>query len=273
VIESEPASLDPEHSEISPWSAPAVDPEFATPEKPAALPRLWGPWETIGWTLLGVGVMFGAQLAGLIIFFVFRIVTTTSPKFDDLVTNGNVIALATLISTSATVGLIALLVRIRRFPIRDYLALYWPSPRVVLASLGGLAVLLVATDLTSYLVGRPLVPTFMVDIYRFSWLPALLLAVVVLAPIGEETIFRGFLYTGIAASRAGPVVAIIVSSLAFALLHVQYDWYGIVAVAATGLFLGVVRYWSRSLLLTMLLHAVGNLVATLEVIVQESWLK
>jgi uncharacterized protein len=68
-------------------------------------------------------------------------------------------------------------------------------------------------------------------------------------------------------------VAIIVSSAAFALLHVQYDWYGVVAVAATGLYLGVVRFWSRSLLLTMLLHGIGNAVATLEVIVQEHWLR
>ena len=273
MSESETDPPDLESPEIVSLSEPTADLEFSTAQKPVMPPRPWGPWETIGWTLLCIVLMFGAQLAVLIMFVIFRIVTTASPRFDDLVTNGNMIALATLLSTSVLVGLIALLIRIRRYPLRDYLALYWPPARSVLVSMAGLAVLLIATDLSSYLLGRPLVPTFMVDIYRFSWLPALLLAVVVLAPIGEETLFRGFLYTGIAASRAGPVVAIIVSSLAFALLHVQYDWYGIVAVAATGLFLGVVRYRSGSLLLTMLLHAVGNLVATLEVVVQESWLK
>ena len=56
-------------------------------------------------------------------------------------------------------------------------------------------------------------------------------------------------------------------------LHVQYDWLGIVAVLATGLYLGVVRYRSQSLLLTMLLHAVGNAFATLEVFVLDHWLK
>jgi membrane protease YdiL (CAAX protease family) len=45
------------------------------------------------------------------------------------------------------------------------------------------------------------------------------------------------------------------------------------AVAATGLFLGVVRYRAGSLLLTMLLHGVANLVATIEMMVQEYWLK
>ena len=100
-----------------------------------------------------------------------------------------------------------------------------------------------------------------------------LLALVVLAPLGEETLFRGFLFKGIAASRAGPVVAIFVSSVAWALLHVQYDWYGVVSIAVIGLFLGVVRYRTGSLLVTMLLHALANMVATLEMVVQEHWLQ
>jgi uncharacterized protein len=265
--------LDLEFIENVSLPGPAGNLESSLPENPVLPPRPWGPWATIGWTLLCIMVMFAAQIVGLIIFVVFRFATTTTPKFDDLTTSGNVIALATLLSTSAAVGLIALLIRIRRYPIRDYLVLYWPTPRSVMISLAGLAVLLGATDLSSYLLGRPLVPTVMVDIYRGSWLPALLFALVVLAPIGEETLFRGFLYMGIAASRAGPIVAILVSSVAFALLHVQYDWHGIVAVLATGLYLGVVRSRSQSLLLTMLLHAVGNAFATLEIVVLEHWLK
>jgi uncharacterized protein len=137
----------------------------------------------------------------------------------------------------------------------------------------GLAIVLVATDLTSYLTGRPIVPTVMVDMYRTSWVPGMVFAMVVLAPLGEETLFRGFLYAGIAASRAGPVVAIIVSTVIFGSLHMQYDWYGVVAVAAIGLYLGVVRYRTRSLLLTMFLHAVANGFATAEMIVLDAWFK
>ena len=254
-----------------PLAGPALDLEFSTSEKPVLLPSPCRPWATIGWTLLCIVVMFAAQIFGLIFFVVFRFATMASPKFDDLATNGNVIAFATLLSTVATVGLIALLIRLRRCSIRDYLALYWPSAWSVLISLAGLAVVLGATDLSSYLLGRPLVPTVMVDIYRSSWLPALLLALVILAPVSEETLFRGFLYPGIAGSRAGPVVAIVASSVAFAVLHVQYDWLGIVAVLATGLYLGVVRYRSQSLLLTMLLHAIRNAFATLEVFVLDHW--
>jgi membrane protease YdiL (CAAX protease family) len=137
----------------------------------------------------------------------------------------------------------------------------------------GLAAVLVATDLTSYSLGRPLVPDVMRDVYRTSWLPTLLFTLVVLAPLGEETLFRGFFYQGIATSRAGPVVAIIMSTVVFALMHGQYDWYGVIGIAAIGLYLGVVRYRTGSLFLTMVLHSVGNLVASLELIIQENWLK
>jgi membrane protease YdiL (CAAX protease family) len=269
-FQTNPADAQP--LEIEPAPGPTEDPEFAVTLEPVMLPRPWAPWATIGWTLLCIVVIVVAQIAALFIFVAFRFATSPSPKFDDLATNGNFLALATLLSTPAVVGLIALLIRVRRNPIRDYLALYWPPARSVLIAFAGLAAVLGATDLTSYLLGRPLVPTVMVDVYRTAWLPASLLALVVLAPVGEETLFRGFLYVGIAASRAGPNVAIVVSSVAFALLHVQYDWYGVIGVAAIGLYLGVVRYRTGSLLLTMLLHAVANLFATLELVVQEHWL-
>jgi membrane protease YdiL (CAAX protease family) len=259
--------------EIEPPPCPAEGSEFAVTPEPVKFPLPWGPWATIGWTVLCIAVIVVAQIAALFIFVAFRFATSPSPKFDDLATNGNFLALATLLSTPAVLGLVALLIRVRRNRIRDYLALYWPLARSVLIAFVGLAAVLGATDLTSYLVGRPLVPTVMVDVYQTAWLPAFLLALVVLAPVGEETLFRGFLYKGIAASSGGPTVAIIVSSVAFALLHVQYDWYGVVGVAAIGLYLGVVRYRSGSLLLTMLLHAVANLFATLELVVQEHWLK
>jgi len=265
--------IDPELPEVELPSGTYVDVAASMPSSAASSPRLWGPWATIGWTLLCIVVMFVAQFAAFIIFIVFRTATNPSTRFDDLISNGNLWTLATLLSTPAAVGFVALLVRWRRYPIRDYLALNWAPARSVAIAFAGLAGLLIGTDLTLYLLGRPIVSQIMVDVYRSAWLPGLLLAIVVLAPIGEETLFRGFLYKGIAASRAGPLVAIVVSSIVFALLHTQYDSYGVIAVAAIGLYLAVVRYKAESLLLTMLLHAVASTYATLEIVAQEHWLK
>ena len=40
-----------------------------------------------------------------------------------------------------------------------------------------------------------------------------------------------------------------------------------------GLFLGAIRHTSGSLYLTMLLHAIANGVATLEIVIKEHWLR
>lgn len=244
----------------------------------AARPRPWGPWATVGWTVLCLVVLAISQIAVLIIFAAVRVAQGPAIKEGDvgalgeaLATNGNLLAMATLASTVAVIGLVAPLVWIRRYPIREYLALSFPGTRQLLFAIGGLAAVLAASDLTSYSLGRPLVPEVMVEVYRNAWLPLLLFALVILAPLSEETLFRGFLYKGIEASRAGPIVAIVVSTILFSVIHIQYDWYGILTVAAMGLYLGVVRYRFASVPLTMLLHAIANAVATAEVYFQLQW--
>ena len=99
-------------------------------------------------------------------------------------------------------------------------------------------IVLFVSDLTTYLLGHAIVPPFMVAFYQSCPLPLLILAVVVAAPVREEVLFRGFLFKGIAASRWGPIAAILISSTIWALIHVQYDPFGIAAVR-----IGVFALW------------------------------
>ena len=62
--DSETDRIEADAPEISPWSAPIADSEIATTEALESLPCLWGPWATIGWTLLCIVVLFGAQIIG-----------------------------------------------------------------------------------------------------------------------------------------------------------------------------------------------------------------
>lgn len=230
-------------------------------------PRPWGPWATIGWTVLCLVVMVLIQN---VVAFVFLVVLFAregpGTRLTDMATNGNLIATATIVSTPAVLGLVSLLVGIRRYPVRDYLALRWARPRTVVLSVAGLLAFLFASDFTSYLIGRPVVSQFMVSAYRTSWLPLLALAVVVAAPLAEETIMRGFLFKGIAESPWGTTAAIVLSSLVWALIHVQYDAYSIGTIFVMGLYLGFVRQRTGSVPLTMVLHGVANAVATAEVV-------
>ena len=81
------------------------------------------------------------------------------------------------------------------------------------------------------------------------------------APLLEEMLFRGFLFSGIAASFPGPSGAIFTTSLLWAIIHVQYDYFWMFSIFIIGLALGMVRYKTGSIVLTFVLHAAINLAA------------
>ena len=83
-----------------------------------------------------------------------------------------------------------------------------------------------------------------------------LLCVSIMAPICEEWLCRGMVLRGMLAHGAKPAVAIIVSSLFFAFIHLN-PWQAVPAFLLGCLF-GYVYYKTGSLKLTMLMHCVNN---------------
>jgi len=181
--------------------------------------------------------------------------------------DGTVLGVASLACALVLTGLVVLFVKVRKGPtVRDYLGLYWPSAKVCAGWTAAILVLVAAGDGLSIALGRPLVPDVMVQIYQgASSLPVLWLGVIIGAPIGEEILFRGFLFRGLQHSRLGGMGAVLVTSVVFALIHIQYDAYGMVLVLVTGLVLALARLKTGSLLLCMLMHAATNLVASVEI--------
>lgn len=86
----------------------------------------------------------------------------------------------------------------------------------------------------------------------------LLLSAVMLAPLLEEVVFRGYIAGGLRFAY-GPIVAWVVSSLAFGLAH----GFAAPAINATlcGLVLGFYYMRYRSITLVVMLHAMNNLTA------------
>jgi membrane protease YdiL (CAAX protease family) len=102
----------------------------------------------------------------------------------------------------------------------------------------------------------------MIDTYRTSGWPILLwLAVVICAPVFEESFFRGFLFVGLKKSRIGSVGTIALTALLWALLHVQYDVYVMSTIVVLGIILGIVRLKTGSLWGPLLIHSFWNLLA------------
>jgi len=91
-------------------------------------------------------------------------------------------------------------------------------------------------------------------------LPLLYLGVVCFGPIFEELVFRGFLFKGLERSFFGGHGAVFISSILFALLHVQYGLLVLVFILfPLSVLLGYARLKSGSLLLPICIHMINNL--------------
>ena len=256
-------------------------PDPAARAAPTAPARRLSAWSTAGWGLLAFCAWLAAEALVLIVFLVRWFARNPGVPIDvDQVShNGYVVSIAAIVSMAVQCGIVALAIRRARQPVAEYLGLERrPHVREVVFCLASVVALLVASDLLSWTTGHDLVPPFMVKVYqaaRDAGPPAfllLLIAAVIAAPVGEEIMFRGFLFRGWATSPLGITVAIVVTSAVWAAIHVQYDLYGIVQVFCLGLLFGWVRARSGSTQLTIMMHAVCNIAATVETAVIVDWL-
>ena len=97
------------------------------------------------------------------------------------------------------------------------------------------------------------------------WTPVVAFVIVVMAPLGEETLFRGFILQGLERGLRGPW-PVLISAAFFAFVHV----YPIVmpSVFTIGVIFALLFMWRRSLLATMTAHATVNLVAVTVTLLQ-----
>lgn len=229
--------------------------------------KIWGYSTTLAWAAL-------AFLAGQFVGFglVLWLHTGTWNTILQKPFDGALVTLFIVISNPVTVGVLALAVWLRGVPQIDYFALHRPRRADVVTGVISLVGLIALSDALLYASGRDLVTTFQLQSYTSAvaegWLPEMLVAAIIIAPAGEELMFRGFLFRGWARSDRLAWPAIVVISLLWATLHVQYDWTGMLQIFVIGLFLGWMRLRSGSTLLTFLLHALFNLEGTFETVLQ-----
>jgi membrane protease YdiL (CAAX protease family) len=238
---------------------------------PAAVPpcRPWGFWATTGFAVLSVIVWVLFQALGANAAISWLRAEGDNGHVVAFASHGTVMAMATLVSAPAAIAVLLVAVGAARCRAGDYLALRWPPRGDLLPGLGIVVGLLLLGDLSSWLTGRSVVPPFMVDVYESAreagHLLLLGIALVVAAPLMEEVLFRGFLLPGYAASRLGWAGAIVLTSAAWAVMHLQYEAFFIVQIFILGCVFGWLRWRSGATTLTIILHGFVNLAALLQV--------
>ena len=232
-------------------------------------PRVRGFWGTAVWGLVVFAAMFVGQIAVVIFFALQRGSEINQAAIIRAVaSSGLAISLSVIAGLPAVLLALWLAIRGSRIRFSDYLALRWTSWRNVALGVIGLAALVAGWDLLSRAIGKEVAPDFMLDVFKSAraddalWL--LVLAFCVAAPITEELFARGFLYRGWSESFLGVPGAILVSSIVWTGLHLQYDWFFFGEVFCIGLWFGYIRYRSQSTWLTIVLHALNNLAAVVQ---------
>ena len=241
-------------------------------EVPAASPRPWGLWATIGLSLVIGAVFFGVSI--LWAFGSVALEMAGQPRSEwraallGLEHNGFVLFASLAVAALAGLGVTLLFARLRKgFTVRDYLCLRPVGAKVFFAWLGIVVVVLVLLHLLSMLFEPQNVAGMYLELYETSVYPVIFwLAVVVMAPLFEEIFFRGFMFRGISASRLGAPGAVLITAFIWAVIHAQHDAFLIAYIFVLGIVFGMARARHRSVYLTIALHAVVNLIATVEIL-------
>jgi membrane protease YdiL (CAAX protease family) len=218
----------------------------------AQQPEPLGIFPTFGWAVLA---SIAAALSGAT--FVLALAESPWAPLNDTDT----LPFACVGATIAEIAFFAVIVRAcrqRGWRATDYLGLARPRGSYLRSSLIAY-VLATAASIVASTFG-PLIED------RDSILGLLspgyfVFEVVIVAPIAEELMFRGFLYRGLAASRLGATGAILVTSLLWTSLHIERTWLGLAELFFSGGAFGWLRWRSDSAITPIAVHGVGNIPA------------
>jgi uncharacterized protein len=238
----------------------------------AEMKPVWGFWATFGF---GLWVMSMNLLVNLVVVVIFLILQVSSgvqagmKLVESLMSNGLVLAVATILASILSVLLVILIIRWKAgSDLKEYLALRRINWKTVLILVAIVIVFMVAFESIAQVIqykGTDINS----QIYKtVGWPPLFWLMAVVVAPMFEEILFRGFLFEGFLRSQVGLGGALLFTSAFWAVLHVQYGVFEIAAIFVLGIIIGLARYRTGSLWSAFLIHGVFNLASTVAISLQ-----
>ena len=237
---------------------------------PPPKPEVWGGWATFGFglvilimTMLIEGIIGAFVLAGFIV--ADKIPLDNLNAFMDLFQQhaGVIVAVSVVVNAVIGTALMFLIVRGRHgLGFFDYLGFRRFTVKVLLFSLVTFGVYFGLNVLVEKLAGSSDSSTLGFNFYDTSTWPVLVwVAVCLIGPLYEEMWVRGFMFAGLIRSSLALSGTLVVTSLFWAIQHVQYSWLPIMMIFIFGLALGYIRWKSNSIWPSFIMHALNNTIA------------
>ena len=230
-----------------------------------------------------IGLFLALQLLGIYLFapVVFNdFPLTTAQRFGMGSFDGTVTSYAMMFTLVALLVIIYAIVRWRihsvssasvmpadfknagaSYKVANYLGFKPFALNVAIGFVGLWLLFVICTETLTYILEKN--PTaFVDDLYDSAnpkWL--LIVTMVIVAPIYEEVMFRGILWSAVReqfAGSKGAWVATITTSVLFSIIHLQYEFYEMSVIFILALLLGYARSRSGSLYVPILLHIINN---------------
>lgn len=191
----------------------------------------------------------------------------TQPFQDQWVklsSNGDVLALVSLLSGAVGLGLLLfMVVRWKQKRTAGFLALRLPSPKAFFTWLSFFILLFAALEAV-WMLFPDMDSDFMKKVLASTsnW-PLVIIGLGVMPAIFEEFLLRGLLYGSLRHLMDKHVSVAIVAGV-FTMVHQQYDWYILLLyVLPLGVFLGYARANSGSIWTGVFLHMLNNVLSML----------
>ena len=171
-------------------------------------------------------------------------------------------AVSYLITVPLQIWFIFWLLRRRKIDLSKNLGLYHFNRNALIYSLVAYVILYLVLTAYSYAF-QISPPEEFIKLMQATPFVLNFLMVVIGAPIVEELLFRGFLFSQLKTTKLGINGSIILTSLIWTSIHLQYDLFLLIPIFLIGLLLGYLMHKYNSLYLVIIVHAVHNLQATL----------
>ena len=238
--------------------------------------NIWGFWGTLLWGVVIGLVLFLGQLLPLVGYMFVTGVEFTLDTFLEFMQGVEKDALLLSVSViGSAIIVIPIILGIAKLKkgskLKDYFDLNAYSWKTFWIWMGILVLLLIFETYALQLLGVEETPSFMKNIeYPTTssiWL--LVFSVMFMAPLIEEVVFRGFLLKGFANSFMGTSGAIVITSLLWALLHLQYTIEYMFVIFVVGLVFGYAKIQTKSLFVPMTMHMVMNGLAAVGLFIEK----